>query len=167
MDLKKGLQRELAREGRVIEKLGGVQEGHDQQRRVGARRARLIKLALVDHEIFEQDRKLNAIPHPREVLDGPAEAGRLGQDRDRGRSSLLVGHRDRGRLVLLSKNAGAGRRTLHLGDRPDAALVAAAERLTEGPDVGASHFLLHLVTKPAAFFCVEYDARLIRHSTSP
>ena len=67
------------------------QRGDDQQDRVGAVDRRLEQLVAVDDEVLLDDRQLRRGPGGAEVVVAAVEVGLVGEDRQGGGASLLVG----------------------------------------------------------------------------
>ena len=63
---------------------------HDQQRRIGAVGPRLEELILVDDEVFAEERERDRLAHSGEMFEGAIEERRLGEHRDRGRTTGFV-----------------------------------------------------------------------------
>ena len=94
------LEAEFAGEAGEPGQLPGRQDGGQEQDHVGARGAQQRQLALVDDELFGEDRERHRGSDDAEVRDGAAEPVRLAQDGDRARAAGLVGAGQRDRVGL-------------------------------------------------------------------
>ena len=128
VDLDEGGHAELAGERLHPHEVGLAQGGDDEQDEVGAVRAGLVELVVVDHEVLAQHRDPHGGPDRVEVVQGAAEAAPLGEDADRGGAARGVLLRQRGGVLDGGQRALAGAGPLHLGDERQARLRAARPR---------------------------------------
>ena len=92
------------------------QGGHDQQRCVGAGRARLDQLIARHDEVLAQERQRDLLAHRGKVAQRAVEERRLGQDGDGGRPCRLVFTGDPLRMIVGAEHAFRRRPALALGD---------------------------------------------------
>ncbi len=111
-----------------LRQLAGVERRDDQQDRVGPRRERLVDLVRLDDEVLAQDRQPRDAARAPQVVERAAEAGRLGEDRERGGAAALVGADHVLELEVLADHAGRGRAALVLGDQRESGPRAARRR---------------------------------------
>ena len=98
-----------------------VEAGHDQQDAVGTERPGLEDLVRIDHEVLAQRRQLGGAARLAEELVLALEVGLVGQHRQAGGATALVGRGERRRIEVRPDQALAGRGLLDLGDQPVAA----------------------------------------------
>ena len=101
------------------------QRRDDQQDRVGARGEGLQYLVGVDDEVLAQDRQAGRRARGPQVGQRAAEAGRLGEDRQRGGARALVGADHIRQLDAFADQPSRGRAPLVLGDQRQARARAA------------------------------------------
>lgn len=94
--------------------------GDDQQREVGAVRARLPQLVRGDDEVLAEDRDVDLGADGLQVGQRAAEAALLGEDGDDGRPAGLVVRGERGRVGDGGQRALGGAGALDLADDGDA-----------------------------------------------
>ena len=120
VDLDQRLEAELAGKTGEPGQLAGREDAGQQQDDVGSRGAQDGELALVDDELFGEDRERDCRPNGAHVRHGAAEPVGFAQDRDGARSAGLVGESEGDRIGVGGDGAGRGRATLDLGDEMQA-----------------------------------------------
>ena len=100
------------------------QGGEDQQDRVGADRAGLVDLHLVDREVLAQHRNRARVPSRLEIGDRTSEVRRVGEDAQRRRAARGVGRSERGGIQVRGEVALRRRPALDLGDETRMAVGA-------------------------------------------
>ena len=124
------LEAELARQTGEPGQLGGREDACQQQHEVGAGGPKDRQLALVDDELFGEDRDRHCSAHDPEIGDVAAEPVRLAQDGDRARAAGLVGAGECHGISTNGDRSCRRRAALDLGDEVQ---PGRGEALGDGP----------------------------------
>src|SRR5881628_525714 len=110
---------ESLRGGEQLREPRGLEDRDDQEHRVGAGRARLPELVLVDREVLAQERHVDRRAYATQIVEAPLEVFLVGEDRDRVGAVARVRGGEGDRIEAAREDAARRRGLLHLGDQAD------------------------------------------------
>src|SRR5437867_7082719 len=110
---------ESLRGGEQLREPRGLEDRDDQEHRVGAGRARLPELVLVDREVLAQERHVERRAYATQIVEAPLEVVLVGEDRDRVGAVVRVRGGEGDRIEAAREDAARRRGLLHLGDQAD------------------------------------------------